>query len=287
MGGRWSLGWYHELLKHSRMNPQARRPSIDQLMQIHRYYYDKRLSRSQRWRLLTQHQWWLKARLNQWSRRQLERGGSVRLAMVRGKEQDYQLSLAPSMGWREGCLTVRLFMAGKPLLHAVVSLCSDPHDRLMIKIGAIQATSHEPREQLKLATRDCHGLQPRLLLMAAIRSWAMHIGAQSIEGVATQFHPFSSSTIFKKSKLKIEFESLWEMVGATLKDNGHWDIPLTKEQRPIESYPSAKRAQIKRSQAIIKAIDHEIKEGLHRYVMMSPSESVEERTLAVVKVAAR
>jgi len=274
----WALRWYravyrehvqsipykpctHLSLRHSRLKQARESVTVARLAPlvglIQRSFYDHRLSAKERFELLGTHRALIAQRLSQWSIRKIEQGGQVLLASVAGKTHDYRLVLTASTGWREGLLTLQLLMDDAALVNAVFSV-AQKHDLTLLCVGTIQSTHDQPKEKLKTATKDLHGIQPRVMLFNVLRWWAARLGVTELEGIATSHHPFRAGHFARKALLKVEFESLWLQLGGTLNERGNYCLPLTRRVKALTEYPSHKRAQMRRQQLIWEALEAQL-----------------------------
>jgi uncharacterized protein len=274
----WALRWYRTLYREQLQslpaNPAThlsrRRSRLTQACEavtvarlaplvglIQRSFYDHRLSAKERFELLCTHRALIAQRLSRWSIRKIEQGGQVLLASVAGKTHEYRLVLTASTGWREGLLTLQLLMDDAALVNAVFSV-SRWHDITLLRVGTIQSTHDQPKEKLKAATKDLHGIQPRVMLLNALRWWAARLGVTELEGIATTHHPFMAGHFARKALLKIEFESLWRQLGGVLNERGNYRLPLTRRVKALTEYPSHKRAQMRRQQLIWEVLEAQL-----------------------------
>lgn len=250
----WSLKWYQELARvpEATLNPQPRE-FLSRLCQVHRPYYDVRLNVRERLLLLVSNRRCLNARFQRSVLRRLERGEHLLLATLNGKAAGYQVVLSFGQSPREGSMMLTLQNERGLIVRASLTLSQDVNGMSLL-IGCVQSIDDQPKEQLKQVTKDLEGIQPRLLLVQAIRLFAHQIGVARLEGVATKHHPYSSGRYHRRRLLKVRFEPLWELVGGCVNLQGNFDLPLHKSAKSIAEVASSKRAQWRRQQVIYAAL---------------------------------
>ena len=115
-----------------------------------------------------------------------------------------------------------------------------------ILIGGLQACASRPTERLRQLTHELHGIQPRLLLVHALRVMGPHLNMTRMEAVSARNHVFCSVRYRWKKTVHLAYEELWEMIAGIPRDDGNYDIPIVAVRKPLASYPSRKRGEYKR-----------------------------------------
>ncbi|MBI3714174.1 MAG: DUF535 family protein [Burkholderiales bacterium] len=151
---------------------------------------------------------------------------------------------------REGGMSLGLSLNGKRLLCLTFSMVKLQHE-LLIKVGGLQASNEQGRSSIKQATQALHGIQPRLLLIEALRTIAAAMQCQQIECVALENHIHKAWRYRFKKTIHAEYDQLWELAGGQRNLNGNFSIPLKLIERSIEDRPSNKRSEYRRRAAIL------------------------------------
>jgi hypothetical protein len=232
------------------------------LDQIHRPHYDRRFDAVRRADFLIGHFRAIKTKLSPCSHDRLLQDQHLHLGKIVGKQgSTYEVRLALNSQFsKEGSICLCLFRNDEHLLTLALSLGRQvgPADGdQAIFIGCIQSTNREPREQLRIATRELHGIQPRLLLMHALRAVANVWGVERIEGVASANHPYQQRPS-DRDRVRIDYDAFWELVGGYRCKSGNFSIPLISEFKDISAYPSDKRNEHRKRQALFKELADQI-----------------------------
>ncbi len=175
----------------------------------------------------------------------------ARLARLVGKDDaQYFIDLCAVANLdKEGEATlVMLNEAGTALAELTFTLCRYL-DKTTLFIGGLQgAKSWVPHEAIQSATKACHGLFPKRLLLEAACRLARHLGARQIIAVSNSTHIYRSWRYQKKKKDKLhaDYDSFWQsMKGEPLAD-GYFRMPDEVARKPLEAVASKKRAEYRR-----------------------------------------
>lgn len=254
-----SVRWYHFL--HQTYLRKAAPDDIALLDAIHRPFFDRQICCVSRLRLLRNH-FHLSAQLFGRHRAQdMLTGGDFTLATLQGKDQeDYRISLFRSCAFkREGGLSLGLFQGNKLL--QCISFSFDRKDhQLMIRVGGLQSCKHNARDTMRACTKNLHGIQPRLLLIEALRSLARELHCTGIECIAKKNHIYQSWRYRFSKTIRAEYDSLWQAAGAAAQANGNYLLPLASEDVPLSERPSNKRSEYRARDGLTMSM----REGIRR-----------------------
>lgn len=254
---RASARWFRFLQGLRLSRPRA---VVKELLQLpHRPYFDRRLTSEERVRLVMEHHHLCYELLGPAVGDLLATGRRLLLASIAGKRGiPLELAIAADGRFREGMLTVSLDANGKPLIVMSVTLAYVGGVR-SIMVGCVQTTAENRLDQMRDITKELHGLQPRLLLVQVLRLLGRHLGIGCIEAISNRNHAFSALGYGRRrDSLKLAYDELWSMAGGEALGNGNYRIPVEVARRPVEAYPSKKRAEYQRRYALIDAIDSQI-----------------------------
>lgn len=151
------------------------------------------------------------------------------------------------------------------LARLTFTLCCWQNRRTLF-IGGLQgAKAHIPHSAIQQATKQCHGLFPKRILLEAARTLARHAGAEQIMAVSNATHIYRSLR-YRKSKeamLFANYDAFWQESGGSPDADGHFCLPLHAEQRPLEEIASKKRAEYRRRHALLDSMNEAIGASLH------------------------
>ncbi|WP_369788802.1 VirK/YbjX family protein [Rouxiella sp. WC2420] len=111
--------------------------------------------------------------------------------------------------------------------------------------GPRQQVSHEV---IKDATRNCHGLFPKRLLMEFIWLLAARTSIRMIRGVSNDGHVFRALRyrLNKGRHFHASYDEFWESLGGIKENKQLWKLPVMAERKLLENIPSKKRAEYRR-----------------------------------------
>ncbi len=226
---------------------------------IHRPFFDHRLSALQRAELLASHYRFFYSAFTPTVAKSIMHGQGYLLGTASGKSNTPYGLVLRRVGQfdKEGCLTLQFVQAQCTLLSLTFSF-SVEHQQVKMKLGGIQGGAGPNREALKVATQELFGLQPRLLLMWALRQLAQRLGVGAIEAVDQQNHIYKSSRYAHRKSVQIDYDDLWTAAGGTPLADGNFAIPLAEKITPLAERPAHKRAQYRKRAQMLDTL----REGL-------------------------
>lgn len=189
------------------------------------------------------------------------------LAALEGKNDSrYRLTLLADHSLdKEGEATLTLSDENNEALARLTFTLCHWHNYLTLFIGGLQgAKAHLPHSAIQQATKNCHGLFPKRIVLEAARSLARHAGAEQILAVSNQTHIYRSLR-YRRSKeamLFASYDAFWAESGGTPDDNGHYRLPLSVPPRPLEEIASKKRAEYRRRHALLERLHQDITTSL-------------------------
>jgi hypothetical protein len=191
----------------------------------------------------------------------------ARLATITGKDENfYHLDLCAIANVdKEGEATIILTQQdGVTLAGLTFTLCQQ-HGKPTLFIGGLQgAKSDTPHEYIQHATKACHGLFPKRLVLEAACLLARHLGVSQILAVGNSAHIYRSWRYLKKKKDKIhaDYDSFWESMNGELLQGGLFGLPLGISRKPIEEIASKKRAEYRRRFSLLDEMMAQIEDKL-------------------------
>jgi uncharacterized protein VirK/YbjX len=247
------------------------------LDRIHRPHYDRRFDPIRRADFLIEHFRAIRSKLSPDTYERLLKHQGQPLGRIVGKQDtrfEVRFSLNSQFS-KEGSLCLSLYRNDEVLITLVLSLGAQAGSSKAypaIFIGCIQSTNREPKEQLRLATRELFGIQPRFLLLHALRAVASGWAVERIEAVAGVNHPYQQRPS-DRDRVRIDYDSFWELVGGERCESGNYNIPLHSEFKDIRDYPSEKRNEQRKRQTLVKNLVDQIEETLRHQRQLSGASS--------------
>lgn len=172
------------------------------------------------------------------------------VANIELKSGDFaQLTLIYSQYPREGDLTLHLRNETGDDIY-LMSFSFGPEGQLYV--CSLQGPSTDQSvEQVRLITKQMHGMRPKNLLMSAVYAVATYFKVTSIQGISNNSH-------IKSQHLKSSYDTFWQECSATLSSDGWYQLPLQEPVRDIESVKSQRRAEFRRREALRDAMSQKI-----------------------------
>lgn len=192
------------------------------------------------------------------------KAGGCPLAVWQGRSgQSYALSLASCDELpKEGELVLSLSGGALPAYRLAFTLGLREGLRVAY-IGCLQGPSGpHMRETVRQATWDLQGERPRDLLLAMAQELFERMQVQTILGVASAGHIYQSWRL--KRRVALNYDSLWSEMGGTRYSVQWHRLPLRHVLRPLSEYPSKKRAQASRRQALLREGARQVQESISR-----------------------
>ena len=258
---RTSLAWYSYL--HQTYLRKAIRNDVALLDAIHRPFFDRNIGAAMRLDLMKNHFQLTGAIFGKNLSQELLSGKTFDIATVQGKNQEeFRLSLFRSCSFkREGGMTLGLFH-GEHLLQCLSFSFDRNHHQVAIRVGGVQACKQDARNLIRDCTKSLHGIQPRLLLIEALRCIARELNCASIECIAKKNHIYQSWRYRFSKCIKSEYDNLWQSAGAARLSNGNYLLPLMAEEKPLSERPTKKRSEYRAREALTSALRTEITQRL-------------------------
>lgn len=134
-------------------------------------------------------------------------------------------------------------------------------------IGGLQgAKAHVPHELIQGATKACHGLFPKRLLVEAVMTLGTAFPVEQILAVSNATHIYRSWRYRKKKegKLLADYDSFWLSLGGERRESGHFALPLTMPRKPMEEIASKKRAEYRRRYELLDSLIQQMTQATQR-----------------------
>lgn len=193
----------------------------------------------------------------------------VTLLTLTGKdEQQFTVRLcADAFMDKEGEATL-VFCDGQNTALAEMTFTLCPFEgKPTLFIGGLQgAKAHVPHELIQGATKACHGLFPKRLLVEAAMTLGAAFPVEQIVAVSNDTHIYRSWRYRKKKegKLLADYDSFWLSIGGEKQDNGNFMLPLVMPRKPMEEIASKKRSEYRRRYELLDSLIQQVKQATQR-----------------------
>ncbi|EPC6223585.1 VirK/YbjX family protein [Escherichia coli] len=254
---RLSVEWMNELSHWPNLNVLlTRQPRLP--VRLHRPYLAANLSRKQLLEALRYHYALLRGCMSAEEFSLYLNTPGLQLAKLEGKNGEQftlELTMMISMD-KEGDSTI-LFRnsEGIPLAEITFTLCEYQGKRTMF-IGGLQSAKWEiPHQEIQNATKACHGLFPKRLVMEAACLFAQRLQVEQIIAVSNETHIYRSLRYRdKEGKIHADYNAFWESVGGVCDAERHYRLPAQIARKEIAEIASKKRAEYRRRYEMLDAI---------------------------------
>lgn len=257
---RGSAKWFRFLRTSSLRCITEAEPSF--LERIHRPFFDHRLPSIQRTSMLVSHYEYLYTALDECLVNSVMQGKKWLLGTIVGKSGcNYDVVFnRVSKFEKEGCLCLQFVQDNSALLTLSISFITR-EGAFQIKIGGVQGETNS-RDALRFATRDLYGIQPRLLLIEAVRDISHVLGFERIVAIDNRHHVYRSLRYRRKKEIKVNYDALWLLSGGVRQLNGIYNIPVSREIIEEEDRPMRKRAEYRRRSLVFNSLQEQIRAHL-------------------------
>lgn len=258
----WSGPWLSTLAGDPRLQETLRRyPRL--ACKLHRPYLHRGLSLAERLQALRDHYQLLAQRLPAPLLEALYRNDDVTLATVSGRNGEaYPLLLKLRHGFdKEGELSLRMVDAdGVALATLTFTLTMQANGPALIVGGLQGPRKRHGQEGIKTATRACHGLFPKRLVMDALLRLANSLDMAQVLAVGKDKHIYGS--LRYRRDFPADYDAFWETLGATPSACGLHHLPTRIPRKGMEEIASKKRAEYQRRYALLDALEAEVEARL-------------------------
>ncbi|MFS2225550.1 VirK/YbjX family protein [Pantoea sp. B65] len=135
--------------------------------------------------------------------------------------------------------------------------------RQTLFIGGIQgARAETPHDVIQQASKECHGLFPKRLLIEVLCRLASHLAVEQILAVSNQSHIYQNWRYHykKKALLFADYDGFWLSLNGERTANHHFRLPARIERKSPQQIASKKRAEYRRRYALLDSLDSQMED---------------------------
>lgn len=261
---RLTRGWLELLNSHPALRELAEaQPRL--VHKIYRPWLSKRLCQRRRVDALGNHYRFIVQQGLGDAVVQAARGG-LQLASFTGKSgANYTIELRAVVPMeREGELVLQLMYQGHVVYSLAFSFMQEGTLR-QVGIGCVQGGHNSVGLELaREATRDLHGMRPKNLLVRLASQLGHACGCSHLVMVGNHNRTVCAKSI-RKGKVKADYDSLWQELGASQRPDGDWQMGCAPLQAPdMQEIPSKKRAEMRRRHDLMTQVNFAVLSSLGR-----------------------
>ena len=188
----------------------------------------------------------------------LSNQGATLLTLTGKDEQQFTVRLcADAFLDKEGEATLAFCDHQHTVLAEMTFTICEFNGKSTLFIGGLQgAKAHVPHDLIQGATKACHGLFPKRLLVEAAMTLGAVFPVEQIIAVSNATHIYRSWRYRKKKegKLLADYDSFWRSIGGQPQDDGNFALPLTMPRKPMEEIASKKRSEYRRRYELLDSL---------------------------------
>lgn len=264
---RLSREWMNELSQWSHLDTLlTRQPRLP--VRLHRPYLAVNFSRHQVLNALRYHYTLLSEAMSSEELTTYLNTQALTLAQIEGKNGDtFTLELTMQINLdKEGDSTILMRNADGDVLAEMTFTLLDYQNLRTLFIGGLQGGKRDlPHEAIQNATKSCHGLFPKRLVMEAVCRFAERLHVDQILAVSNDVHIFRGERYQDKNKkILSDYDTFWEAVGGERDNEGYYHIPVAIARKDIAEIASKKRAEYRRRYELMDAIQSQMSGLFHQ-----------------------
>ncbi|MBV6821193.1 VirK/YbjX family protein [Rahnella sp. PD12R] len=133
-------------------------------------------------------------------------------------------------------------------------------------IGALQGPkANVDHQEIQRATKACHGLFPKRLVIEALTTLADVTGMTQLVAVGNHTHIYENPR-YKKRKGMVfaDYDSFWETMEAKPGEDGYFHLPRQIAHRPLEEIASKRRSEYRRRYQLLDDLESQIRQTFTR-----------------------
>ena len=195
----------------------------------------------------------------------LSKQGATLLTLTGKDEQHFTVRLcADAFMDKEGEATLVFCDDQNTVLAEITFTLCPLAGKSTLFIGGLQgAKAHVPHERIQKATKACHGLFPKRLLVETAMTLGAAFPVEQIVAVSNDTHIYRSWRYRKKKegKLLADYDSFWLSLGGEKQESGNFMLPLVMPRKPMEEIASKKRSEYRRRYELLDSLIQQVNQA--------------------------
>lgn len=257
---------------HRMLEALSRRDDFDQLLasqitlpsKTHRQYLMRGMNANDRAEAIVSHYEWIDSLKDASLVKALTGPQEQSIVEFHAKEGvSYNVNaMNASKAEREGECTLWLRDNENTLLASLTFCVARENSQPVLVIGGLQGPRRSvSRDVIKQATRACHGLFPKRVLMEVLFQLATLSGINAIYAVSDEGHIFRALRyrLSKGRHFHASYDEFWESIDGKKLSTFRWQLPLQMERKSLEEIASKKRAEYRRRFELLDEIEASVK----------------------------
>lgn len=187
--------------------------------------------------------------------------GGLRLAQIEGKDGELftvTMMMFPILD-KEGESTIMVQNGAGDVLTKMTFTFCEYNGKSTLFIGGMQGNSALPHEATQKATKSCHGIFPKRIVMEVICRLAEQLNIEQVMAVSNEQHIFRSPRYHDKNKVILsDYNAFWASVGGECDSHGYYHIPRTLVRKSEADIASKKRAEYRRRYQLLDTIHEQL-----------------------------
>jgi len=174
-----------------------------------------------------------------------------------GESVSLELSAIDNLN-KEGEATLLLRNANGIMLAEITFALMHYQQQPTLFIGGLQGANNQvPHAEIQHATKECHGLFPKRLVLEGICTLGHHLGIRQIVAVGNTTHIYQNWRYHskKKAQLHADYDQFWSSMGGKMLDSGYFLLPERITRKPIDEVVSKKRAEYRRRYQLLDELE--------------------------------
>ena len=132
---------------------------------------------------------------------------------------------------------------------------------IAITIGGLQGAAKPfGADEVRDATKSCHGLFPKRLLIEALMAVAHHVEAKQVLAVSKREHMYGS--LRYRRDFRADYDQFWEILNGQINAKGLYVLPLHLPRKSMEKIASKKRSEYQRRHQLLDDLVFQISQTL-------------------------
>ncbi|WP_213991964.1 VirK/YbjX family protein [Sodalis sp. dw_96] len=191
----------------------------------------------------------------------LSRDGFTLASLLTKNERIFHLRLCSlDQLNREGEATL-LFCDDQNVMLAEMTFVITPERGATLFIGGLQGGHRQlSHDTIHSATKACHGLFPKRLVLEAVTLLGKQMGVSQILAVGNRTHMYQEWRYFYKNKrfLHADYDNFWLSMHGQPQEQGYFRLPLSIPRKSLTAVPSKKRAEYRRRYGLLDQLAEQV-----------------------------